>query len=130
MFAANAVALVLDLYAQFLWLDIPMHFFGGYTVALLGLAIYEWMKDRVTIRRTSHPQSRIALFLLEGFVVIGFVLCISVAWEIWEFLMDQYATAFVERFGATQPGMADTMDDFLNDTIGAVTGWLLWRTKT
>ena len=129
VFLANILALFLGMYEQFPWLDIPMHFFGGYTVALLGIALFSWVKTRVQIRATTQSHSRFAVMLLEGMFVIGFVMIISVAWEIWEFLMDQFATVFVERFGVTQPGMADTMNDFLNDTVGAVTAWILWRPK-
>jgi hypothetical protein len=130
VFLVNVVALFLGMYQQFPWLDIPMHFLGGYTVAILGLAIFAWLSERLTLRTTAHKQSKIAKFVLEGLVVIGFTMIISVAWEIWEFLMDQFATAFVERFGATQPGIADTMHDFFNDGVGAVTAWLIWRKRS
>lgn len=129
VFLANAIALYFDVYRSLYWLDIPMHFFGGYTVAILAIAVYAWIRDRVDIRVKKRKQSSWAALVLEGIFVIGFVMIVSVAWEIWEFLMDAFATAFVDRFGATQPGMADTMNDFLNDGVGAVTAWLLWRDK-
>lgn len=130
VFLANVVALYFDIYHQFPWLDVPMHFFGGYTVALFAMSLYAWIGERVEIRPKLRAKSKIAPLFLEGIFVIGFVMIISVGWEIWEFLMDQFATAFVNRFGATQPGIADTMDDLLNDGVGAVTAWILWRGRS
>jgi uncharacterized membrane protein YjdF len=125
VFIANVIALYFDIYHQLPWLDIPMHFFGGYTVALFGIALYAWIRGRVEIRAKNRQHSKIAILLLEMLFVIGFVMIVSVVWEIWEFFMDQFATAFVNRFGATQPGIADTMDDLLNDGVGAMTAKLI-----
>lgn len=127
VFLANIIALYFDIYRDFTWLDVPMHFFGGYTVAMLGVVLYGWIRERVEVRPKKHAQGAFAVILLEGMFVLGFVMIISVAWEIWEFFMDQFATAFVDRFGVTQPGIADTMNDLFNDGVGAVTAWLIWR---
>lgn len=127
VFLANVIALYFHIYWELPWLDIPMHFFGGYTVAILGIALYGWVQTYVDIQPKHHARSAFASLVLEGMFVIGFVMIISVAWEIWEFCMDQFATAFVDRFGVTQPGIADTMDDLFNDGVGALTAWALWR---
>lgn len=130
LFVVNIVALLVGVYQRYPWFDVPMHFFGGYAVALLGIALYAWISERVALRATSKHYSRAAIVLLEGLVVIGLVMIVGVAWEIWEFLMDQYAEGVVGRFGASQHGMADTMGDFVNDGIGAVTAWVLWRKRS
>ncbi len=130
VFLANVVALSFDIYREFTWLDVPMHFFGGYTVAVLGVVLYGWIREYVEIRVKKHAFSTLASVLLEGMFVLGFVMIISVAWEIWEFLMDQFAPAFVDRFGVTQPGIADTMNDLLNDGIGGLTAWILFRNRS
>lgn len=130
VFLANGIALYFDIYHALPWLDIPMHFFGGYTVAIFGIALYAWIRTFIDIRTKNQKHGKYAALLLELVFIIGFVMIVSVAWEIWELMMDQFATAFVDRFGVTQPGIADTMDDLFNDGVGGLTAWALWRDKT
>lgn len=125
----HAFALSFDLYHAWRWFDIPMHFFGGYVMAILGLALYGWVRERVDVRSKSAPHARIAALALEMGFVVGFAVMIGVAWEWFEFCVDQFATTFVEKYGAAQMGLGDTMDDLVNDTIGAFTAWILWRSK-
>jgi uncharacterized membrane protein YjdF len=54
---------------------------------------------------------------------------IGVGWEWFEFLVDTLATSFVQTYGVAQMGLADTMDDLFNDTLGALTAWILWRSR-
>lgn len=121
-------------YDRMSWFDIPMHFFGGYTIALLGLAIFGWMMKRLDIRpkRLSsgkYEGSTLARFLLEAGFVIGFVMVVGVAWEWYELIFDQLRVAFSLHTAPAQMGLPDTMDDLLNDFLGAITAWLLWRQK-
>ena len=123
----HVIALSLDLYRTMDWFDIPMHFFGGYAIALLALACYGWLGDRLEIKPRQHPQSGLSMTLLELVFVAGFVMIVGVAWEWYEFIFDQFATTMVAKFGVAQMGLPDTMDDLFNDFIGSLTAWVLWR---
>lgn len=123
-----------DLYDRMSWLDIPMHFFGGYVIALLGLALFGWILDRLDIKPKRLVSGKyegfaVARFLLEAVFIIGFVMIVGVAWEWYEFVFDQLRLAFSLHIAQAQMGLADTMDDLVNDTLGAITAWLLWREK-
>lgn len=127
--AVHVVAIGMGWYGSAKWFDVPMHFFGGYVMALLGLAIWGWVTSHVEIHAKTSAESPYARLVLEGVFVVGFAMLVGVAWEWYEFLFDQFATSFVQKFGVAQMGLADTMDDFLNDMVGAITAWYFWRNK-
>ncbi len=126
----HIVAIGAGVYPVFSWFDIPMHFFGGYAIALLGLALYEWIGSHVSITDRPGASSPYARLLLQATFVVGVAIIVGVAWEWYEFLFDQFATSMVEQYGKTQMGLADTMDDLFNDMLGAITAWYLWRNKS
>ncbi|MFA6018303.1 MAG: hypothetical protein WCT28_01680 [Patescibacteria group bacterium] len=122
--------LVAGVYSQMPWFDVPMHFFGGYVIALLGLACYGWLQNFVEIK--SKSMQKLSIFtpmIIEFVFVVGFVMTVGVAWEWYEFLFDQFVGFFVENFGVAQISLADTMDDLFNDFVGGVTAWMLWRSR-
>lgn len=123
----HVFAVGLGWYPSISWLDIPMHFFGGYAIAILALATYYWILSQISISTRSTKSSPYARLLLEGVFVVGAVMIVGVAWEWYEFLFDQFATTMVAQFGKAQMGLPDTMDDLFNDTLGAITAWYLWK---
>lgn len=123
----HVIALSFDFYHTVGWFDILMHFFGGYAMALLALAVYGWLGERLEIKSRPHPQSALGITLLQLVFVVGFVMIIGVVWEWYEFIFDQFATTMVAKYGVAQMGLADTMDDLLNDCVGSLTAWVLWR---
>lgn len=123
----HVFAVGLGWYQSLGWLDIPMHFFGGYAIAILALATYNWILSQISISIRSSKSSPYARLLLEGVFVVGAVMIVGVAWEWYEFIFDQFATSMVAKYGFAQMGLPDTMDDLLNDTLGALTAWYLWR---
>ncbi len=125
----HVIALGMGLYSSVEWFDVPMHFFGGYAVALLALAVWNWISDTVDIRSKTVSANPYARLVLEGIFVAGFVMIIGVAWEWYEFLFDQFATSLVRELGVAQPGLGDTMDDLFNDIVGGIAAWLFWRNK-
>lgn len=127
VFLVNLAAMFAGVYEQASWFDVPMHFLGGYVVAILGIALFGWLSERIEIRPKKHAQSHVAIMLLEAVFIVGFVMMVSVGWEIKELFIDQFSTAFVQRFGATQASVADTIGDFVNAGIGAATAWIAWR---
>lgn len=98
-------------------------------MAMLGLAGYAWIGERVDIRPKADPTAKFARTILEGMFVVGFAMIISIAWEWYEFLFDQFATNMVREYGFAQMGLSDTMDDFFNDFVGAIVAWGLWRQR-
>lgn len=133
--AVHGVALVLDLYTRVAWFDVPMHFFGGYAVALVGMACFSWILQRVDLKlkpgsAAQLREIRFARFAIEAVFVLGFMMIVGVAWEWYEFLSDQVYTMFSLHGVLAQPGLADTMDDLVNDSIGALTAWFLWRERS
>lgn len=128
--AVHVFALATGIYSKMPWFDVPMHFFGGYAMALLGLACYGWLRSFVDIKpKSTQKLSALAPMLIEMVFVVGFVMIIGVAWEWYEFLFDQFVGFFVENFGVAQISLADTMDDLFNDLVGALTAWMLWRSR-
>lgn len=117
VFAGTALAVVhlfavfQDLYRRVLWIDIPMHLWGG---AFLALGFYYFF------HRAPHyvdlgKSSVVTLVLLLGFAALGGVL-----WEFGEFLYDQvalYINPLTVRL--VQFGLADTMGDLAFDLLGA-----------
>lgn len=125
----HALAIGFGVYPIFPWFDVPMHFFGGYVIAILGIALFSWLLQFVEIRTKQAGTSKMYVMLLEGIFVIGFVMIIGVAWEWYEFLFDQFAVRFLNVAELAQVSLADTMHDLFNDTVGAIAAWLLWRNK-
>ncbi len=125
----HVVVVALGVYQAILWFDVPMHFFGGYAMAMLGLAFFRLIQSRTEFPKGSGADARWALIALEGVFVVGFAMLIGIAWEWYEFLFDQFATSMVAQYGFAQMGIADTMGDFFNDAVGAVIAWVMWRER-
>lgn len=92
-------ALQNDLYWRYLWLDIPMHFFGGLWAALAVVWLFAWLSRQGTFAR-----------------VMLAVLAIGIAWEIFEVL--------IGMTNATNYTL-DTSLDILMDILGGITGYAL-----
>lgn len=82
--------------------DILMHTAGGAAIGCVALAVWP---ERGGWRR--------------WVAMLGFVALIGIFWEWYEFLSDQLVGTF------TQPGLADTMADFLFDLLGATLVFLV-----
>lgn len=91
------------LYFAYKWLDIPMHLFGGFVVALLGVCLYSLYGKKLT---------RDFFWTL----IILFVLVIGSFWEIFELSMS--VMYHVQTMDLTN--IYDTISDLINDTIGAI----------
>ncbi len=113
----HAILLIVNGYWLFSWIDMPMHFSGGFVMAMLGFAI--WKKGVGSIKLENWFK---ILFIL------GFVSFISVIWEWHEFLLDTWLSSGIEKIYSTrQPGLADTMSDFAFDIIGSVVAWFTYK---
>ena len=97
-------ALMLDLYWQYLWLDVPMHALGGAVVALIPFAL-------VTLR------VRLPERFLRLTPVLLLVLIVGLIWELFEH--------FTGATFAAQNYAFDTTLDLIFDLIGGYIGYIV-----
>ncbi len=100
LFSTHYLLLDAHWYWTYRWLDIPMHIFGGVTLATLFVGILP-------------ANSRMQLLLLLVFAFVG--------WEIFEYFFDLTVT----RSGTEY--WIDTVADFCNDAFGALIVYLIAR---
>jgi hypothetical protein len=105
----NAFALHYFLYWRLLWLDIPMHFLGGFWLGLGALWLY-FLSGRFD--KAILPQHRknlyvIALALTSGLVIGGM-------WEIYEFSLDLLIRLADVYY------LQDTAGDIVMDALGSL----------
>ena len=102
--------------------DIPMHILGGALAALLGLALWEWVRDRWNVK--GMASAAVMAFM------ICFAVLIATLWEFHEFLIDWWhVRAGVAHDILMQPSLADTMKDEFDGLLGAVIIALVMRKK-
>ena len=95
--ALHAYALDTYLYWRYVWLDVPVHFLGGVTLAMLAIGLLREFRPR--------------LFLMGMLLVI-------VGWEVFElFIQTTRETNFI----------FDTALDLLMGSLGALTAYVLAR---
>ena len=91
---------------KFPWIDIPMHFLGGFIVALAAFAFLGYFKS------IWFPVSHRFIFLF----LITVALSVGVGWEFFELATK---TSFLNA-----PGFIfDTVKDIVNDTLGSLAAW-------
>lgn len=100
------------LYFTYKWLDIPMHLFGGFVVALLGVCLYILYKKKI---------DKVFFWVL----ILLFVLVIGSFWEIFELSMS--VMYHMQTMNLTN--IYDTISDLINDTIGGVAALYLSHKK-
>lgn len=95
------------LYSKYLWLDIPMHFFGGMTCA--------FAFSSLPFFRIQLPSQYLSL---SGY--IGFVLLVGVFWEWFEIANGISIITDTDFF-------TDTLQDLCMDVLGTCAGYLVVR---
>jgi hypothetical protein len=118
--AVHALALVNYWYWTYQWLDIPMHFLGGFWVAMAIIFL---------ISNFQFPISK--EFLKENFfhfaiTILSFVIFVGVLLEFVEFLYDVFISSR-GYVGFLQLGAADTMADLFFDLLGAFVFAIIYR---
>ena len=114
----HVISLITNLYYYFPDFDVPMHFFGGFVMGMLGVAIHHFEAGR------SHT-ARVSLWYHYLFV-IGFVMLVAVAWEFHEYILDQTFVVWFD-WQKTQPSLADTMADLALGFTGGSLAFLRYR---
>lgn len=98
------LAMKLYLYWQFLWFDLPMHFFGG---AIVALGVFAMRDLRIV------PRS-----WLSAWFVILVVVLVAVAWEVFEF--------YAGVVGVTKDMyVQDTAIDLVLGIVGGYVGYFV-----
>ena len=120
---------MLHFYDTVAWWDVMLHFASGILFSLVGYLVFMAMNKDPDIRAKISPAT------IVMFSVIFAIAC-GVVWEIFEFGADYLIGANMQRWqntispeqwvamqnvtNASNPGLVDTMKDFLNDTAGAL----------
>ncbi len=98
-------------YWTYPWLDMPMHFLGGFWLAM----VYFWRSQKLQTSTDSKHES--ALLIIIG--CLGFVALIGVLWEFFEFFCDIFI-ASKGYIAVSQQGVGDTMGDLFFDLLGGL----------
>ena len=98
-------------YWTYLWLDIPMHFLGGFWTAMA--FVYLIFNYQFPIPSEFLKQN----FLSFLIITLSFVALIGVLWEFYEFLSDVFLSS-KEYAQIFQQGAADTIGDLFFDLLG------------
>jgi hypothetical protein len=86
------------------WIDMPMHFLGGASIAAAGVSFLAFLKVRGFVHELP--------FLIRMLFVMSFVGLAAASWELWEFSLDYVAQS------RTQVDLPDTMIDMFFGLLG------------
>jgi uncharacterized membrane protein YjdF len=103
-------------YWIFTWLDMPMHFLGGFWLAV----VFMWLNSKFNIIEIRPPN------IDKLILVLGFVILVGVFWEFFEFGYDVLISS-KGYFAAAQQGTADTMSDLFFDLLGGLVFLIICR---
>jgi len=98
--------------------DIPLHFAGGFTVAMLGISIHHAMTNR-------HHIKHVPLWYHSLFV-ISFVIFVAVAWEFYEYIYDNTFRIWYD-LAFSQISLTDTMGDLAMGFIGGTVAFFSFK---
>lgn len=105
-------ATIYSWYWTYFWLDMPMHFLGGFWVAM----IYFWLCNQFQEVREEVEPRRIKT-VIAIISCLSFVALIGVFWEFFEFLYDILISSRGYS-GFLQLGAADMIGDLFFDFLG------------
>jgi hypothetical protein len=109
------VNVILDrggIYAAVPWIDMPIHFLGGASIAVAGITFLSLLRKGGFIQSLPLP--------LWIFLVVSFVGLAAVSWELWEFSAD-----FLFKKNL-QKNLADTMTDMFFGLLGGSVTSVMW----
>jgi hypothetical protein len=116
----HVLATIYSWYWTYLWLDMPMHFLGGFWVAMAAVALI--FNFQFPISKESVNQK----FFRLTIVILSFVVLIGVFWEFFEFFYDMFISSRGYS-GFLQLGAADTLSDLFFDLLGGAAFLVLHR---
>lgn len=118
VYALNWIGTVLGFYGRWPNYDVPMHFLGGLTIGMLGIAIHHAMVSK-------RHMSRVGLFY-HGLFVVSFVMLVAVAWEFHEYILDNTVVIWYD-LQKTQLSLSDTMADLALGGLGGLVSLILFK---
>ncbi len=116
----HILALINYWYWVYLWFDMPMHFLGGFWVAMAASALIFNLQFPISKESINQKFSRLTV------VILSFVALIGVFWEFFEFFYD----VLISSRGYSeflQLGAADTLSDLFFDLLGGLTFLIIYR---
>ena len=115
IFLIHGWSLTSSAYFHLWWLDILLHFLGGFWLGLLALYL---LKDK-----NIFSQPYFSLLLVLALVALGGVL-----WEIGEYILDELVLESV-GMAQLQPGLEDTISDLISDLIGGALASFIFQKR-
>jgi len=112
-FLSWSLDFLFDTYIIFPWIDIPMHFLGGFSVGYMSILFLRFFKEERLIE--------IRKWFVFAILIVSTVSLIAVLWEFWEFLMDLF---FQLSF---QLSLRDTLFDLFMGIIGGFFSAVIFR---
>lgn len=113
----HIIATINSWYWTFTWFDMPMHFLGGFWLAM----VFMWLNPNFQIQNPKFIK--LPNYLITGIITLGFVILVGVFWEFFEFLCDVFL------FGASyfQKGAIDTIKDLFFDLLGGLIFLVIYK---
>ena len=140
VFLINLPSLYFGLYLRWGWVDVVLHFAGGFFVAMF---MADYLKDRLVSGQVGQSTQQdlsarsstydISALIKNCLVVVGATVFVGVVWEFAEFIANQtLVEPFYRWFGIKayfMGDLTDTVNDLLMDTLGALVFFSLVNRK-
>lgn len=125
VFLINIPSLYYGWYLKWGWVDVTLHFAGGFFVAMF-MANYLKIEE---LRISNYELSKIKKYL----IIVGVTIFVGVIWEFAEFIANQtLIDPFYRWFGVKayfMGDLSDTVNDLAMDTLGALVFSFLFNRK-
>jgi hypothetical protein len=93
-------------YFIFPWLDIPLHFIGGASIAYSGILLLRNFPEYICIKNE----------IVKILILVSFVCLFAILWELWEFLLGNFL--MIDLF--VQGSLEDTLLDLFLGLCGGI----------
>lgn len=112
MFVANIILDAEGIYVTLPWIDMPMHFLGGASIAIAGISFLAFLRTKGFVNELP--------FFLRTFLIMSFVGLAAASWELWEFSVDFVFSRHL------QADLFDTMTDIFFGLLGGLITSITW----
>lgn len=115
IFIAWGFTMIYEWHFYYWWVDMILHFSGGFWIMVLSRYIIEHYKIEI---------NGVGKKLVKFVVFVSFVALVGVLWEFYEFVLDRYIT--MSGFTYLARAFEDTLSDLALDILGGITAFLLY----